>query len=476
MIPSRSKGRLRPFLLRVFLLAVYALVFWLLFTSAGVGFDWFLFASISLILLAPLWLFFFAQFVLPVTTITDRLRAFWRFFLYNIGLHGPAVFVKDGEVIQHFGEDRAPFPGVVWLDSASAAVLRKPEQFTRAIGPGITFTRWKERLGGTVDLHLQTATIGPQTTENPFAEWRKDEPIDLFEERQRNRDLTRAITRDGIEIVPTLAVTFRVATRPGEGGTGFGYNPEVVRRAVIRRTNDLTHPDENTPLPLWKRLPTLLAADVWKELVACYTLENLFPLSPEQPSALEGIRKAILARLTEPEVEALDEYGRPQANQPLVPSPEFKLLQDRGLEVQDVFITGLSLPPTVETQLIHRWKGSWSGFVRQQQDLIDQERGNQTQLGRLEALNQLTLSACQRLIAADEAAQLGPVAAIPNLATGQPTPCRELTPAEIVAALLTGCQDLYNSESVLHAGSQVQFDRFRELLAWVESQVPPEVR
>ena len=75
-------------------------------------------------LLLVLWMAFFAQFVLPVRTFRDRQKMFDRLITYLFGGHGPALFIENGQIKEHSGERLKKGPGVLWLDSASAAVTR----------------------------------------------------------------------------------------------------------------------------------------------------------------------------------------------------------------------------------------------------------------------------------------------------------------------------------------------------------------
>ena len=47
-----------------------------------------------------LWMAFFAQFVLPVHTFRDRQKIFDRLITNLFGGHGPAMFIRNGELIK----------------------------------------------------------------------------------------------------------------------------------------------------------------------------------------------------------------------------------------------------------------------------------------------------------------------------------------------------------------------------------------
>src|SRR5688572_11463990 len=97
-------------------------------------------------ILLILWMAFFAQFVLPVRTFRDRQKIISRLFAHFFGSHGPAIFIRNGVLVKREGEERKRGAGVVWLDSASAAVTRTAVAIKQTIGPGIHFTENGEEI------------------------------------------------------------------------------------------------------------------------------------------------------------------------------------------------------------------------------------------------------------------------------------------------------------------------------------------
>ena len=114
-----------------------------------------------------------------------------------------------------------------------------------------------------------------------------------------------ALTRDGIEVVPKISVTFRVDTMPAEGdqksGSRFGYRTGISKADKENEANDKKaiykaitgegiNPSAPTETPrhrvAWNHLPILLAVDVWREYVAKFTLDELFKATQEIPPAL----------------------------------------------------------------------------------------------------------------------------------------------------------------------------------------------
>lgn len=340
---------------------------------AGIG-QLFL-TSILCLLGLFFWLFFFSQFVLPVYKLEDRWRIYRRLLLYIQGGHGPAIFIENGKIRQRKGEIKKEGPGVVILDSASAAVLRKDDHFNRAIGPGITFTERKEYLEGdkaVVDLRIQKGKIGPFLSSGAPTGISDDEPARL-EVQQRQRMETRALTRDNIELVPKIVVHFKIDAQPGEGGSQYGYRPSSVEKAILRRNVDANLP-EDTPDRLndWRWLPPHLAADVWKETLSRFRLDELFHSRITQPTALQTIQNIIHQRLTQPVVDELDQFGRPTGQQ--VPSLEYQMLQERGISVLKVEIRDLEMPEEVEKDLIKRWQTSWLSQAKKEKEMIETQR------------------------------------------------------------------------------------------------------
>lgn len=128
---------------------------------------------------------------------------------------------------------------------------------------------------------------------------------DTYDKIQKQRNEVSALTRDGIEVVPKISVTFRVDTMPAEGdqqpGSRFGYrigtstidkkneakDKEAIYKAI---TGEGINPNAPTETPrhrvAWNHLPILLAVDVWREYVAKFTLDELFTATQEVPPSL----------------------------------------------------------------------------------------------------------------------------------------------------------------------------------------------
>ena len=223
---------------------------------------------------ALLWLAFFAQFVLPVRRLVDRYRAFDRLVVYSTGASGPTVFVEGGSVRQRPREMERDGPGVVILDTASGAVLHNNVAYTQVAGPGLVFTKKKEKLAGTVDLHRKfgpNQALGPlgENNEDPFKPkdptGEKESPGE-YEARQKRRQETSGLTRDGVEVVPNVAALFRLEAGGNETSHGFHYNPSAVQRWVTMEGKRIStgRGEEQPHVPLDK-LPAYLAVELWRE-------------------------------------------------------------------------------------------------------------------------------------------------------------------------------------------------------------------
>ena len=179
------------------------------------------------------WVLLVSQFVLPVQTNTERRLVFDRMLRYMAGLHGPAVFIKNGEAIADETEMDNTRPGVAFVDLSSAIALesqwehvdkgksllsrfrrshfyRIAERICRFIidnlvslirrllrlkepirplvriaGPGIVFTQQNEKIREIADLRRQF----------------------------RGADV-RITTRDGFEIQVPVSVIFSLGDKP----------------------------------------------------------------------------------------------------------------------------------------------------------------------------------------------------------------------------------------------------------------------
>ncbi len=462
----------------------------LLFRMGGIGDNLSrIFVDLACVfpVLLLLWLGFFAQFVLPVRTLLDRLQIFGRLITYLFGAHGPTLFIENGRIKEYSGERYRNGPGVLWLDSASAAVTRTAVAIKQVIGPGVHFTNSREYVAGTVDLHIQSQVIGPKETDKPFEAKRPDRTQEEWDQIQDRRRQVSALTRDGIEVIPNISVSFRVSTgfpREGKPGSRFGYrtgvskrdkenekkDKEAIRRAILGEgINPIAVLDSPRRRVAWNELPGLLAVDVWREYIAKFTLDQLFqpdqlvppppPRSPqpteeeidllsqpiqvsgnrsdamqnnlarmvrefnllmwraigslegqkaettrrpfapqpfpaetrlkkepENKTALQVINEMVKARLTQEDVDYLDDHGVRQQGK--VPSLEYKLLQERGIEVHNVMIGNLRFDPAIDETIVSRWSTTWTQNAKAESEQVERKRNLVETTGQEQAIRQ----------------------------------------------------------------------------------------
>lgn len=189
-----------------------------------------------------------SQFVLPVQTWEERRKVYERLRRYLRRKHGPAVFIKEAQIIGQAAELESSFPGVVFVDLSSAialenqSVMMSPEKApepgrigssttnkrkskrrkplptrtrpVRVAGPGIVFTGSGEMLRGVADLRRQFR-IAPNAS---FA------------------------TRDGFSVLSHVFVIFSLGENPEVlKVTCLGDKPEDIRTVKVdERTKKVT--------------------------------------------------------------------------------------------------------------------------------------------------------------------------------------------------------------------------------------------
>ncbi len=366
----------------------------------------------GLAVLTVFWVAFFSQFVLPVRRLPDRKQAVRLLLGYLLGRGGPAIFIENGKVKKRRGEQQRRGAGVIILDSASGAVLRNDVSFTRVVGPGLVFTRKGEYVAGAVDLHrkeLPNPPLGPLGTENPFLSRKIDQSEEEFQQVQKRRYETSGLTRDGVEVVPNVMVSFRLERLPGDVDLSFGFNAAAVEAWVraegiarvqageLRKPEALKAEATTARHVSLEKLPAFLAVDVWREYLQKFTLGELF-LSPldinnGQETGLEIILRMVHQRLTSFEVEELDTVGKPTGK--FVVSREFEILQDCGIRVEEVSINNLRFKPEVERRLVDDWIATWLERARAERDRIEALRALRALEGRQSALERFA-AACTR--------------------------------------------------------------------------------
>jgi hypothetical protein len=412
-----------------------------------------------------LWMAFFSQFMLPLQSLRDRYRAMDRLSVYLVGEHGQAVFIEDGKPHERRGESRRKGPGIMILDTASAAVLRSDFAFTRTVGPGVVFTNKNEYLGKAVDLHTQAARLGPAEREDPFrSQDLENEPLEEYQKRQERRRQTSGLTRDGVEVVPTVVVAYRLKRPPGDNSPSFGYYPLSVQQwatadgPLASSASDKSW--DNIPL---HDLPANIAVDVWREYLQRFTISELFTspiLELERgETAYSTISKMLRARLTQPMVRDLDVEGKPTGHKTV--SREFITLRERGIQVLGVSVFNLRFDQAVETRLVQQWVATWMRQAQAERGLVERRRSREILLGRWDASVRFAAAAASRFDA--------DVLALPKPSNDN----EELIQMRIaLERLVEGTLNESISNPQFIQLLQAEEANLRDLLAWIGEQVP----
>lgn len=165
-------------------------------TSAGIAVEllryWGRFALVTILFLFTfsLFLLLIAYFLLPNLTLEQHLELWKRLWLYLVGKHGAAVFVRNGKILAEFGEKSKRGVGLLLIDRQSAVIVeeigRNQASQTKVGAPGVAFLNPRQKIRGSVDLRPQRRSIS-----------------DLH-----------AYTRDGVEVVTNLSTVFTLGQLP----------------------------------------------------------------------------------------------------------------------------------------------------------------------------------------------------------------------------------------------------------------------
>ncbi len=192
-----QKPWFKSLVLGILLLGIYG--YELKYQGGIINLPGIVFDLVLLFFLIQITVAFYAQFVLPIHTRKDRSRVINRLWLHAMGGHGPAIFVKNGRLVESKNETEKKGPGVLWLDTASAVVTRTDTSLKSFLGPGVHFTDANEKVASVISLHTQSHRIGPEKDDNPFKP-AKDYPSEEEYKKVHDRQMAvSAITGDGIE-------------------------------------------------------------------------------------------------------------------------------------------------------------------------------------------------------------------------------------------------------------------------------------
>lgn len=154
--------------------------------------NWGRFALVAILFLFTfsLILLSLANFILPNLTLEQHLELWKRLWLYLIGKHGAAVFVRNGKIQAEIGEKSKRGVGLLLIDRQSAVIVeeigRNQASQTKVFAPGVAFLNPRQKIRGSVDLRPQSRSIS-----------------DLH-----------AYTKDGVEVITNLSTVFTLGQLP----------------------------------------------------------------------------------------------------------------------------------------------------------------------------------------------------------------------------------------------------------------------
>ncbi len=397
--------------------------------------------------------YFFSQFVLPIQNKADRKEIYKRVRIFERGERGPTLFVKNGRVIRHAGEEGKRGPGVIVLDTASAVVLRTDTKITGTAGAGIRFTAADEYIAGSVDLRSLWQFIGPLKSDQPFLNPVPTSPKN-YNELQSRRQQTVGWTRDGLEVSPSISIKFRVKrpprNQPSESGvtSQYGYDPLSVRNAVMGEVIRLDADTNQKARLEWNKLPEHLVVNIWREYVRKFKLEELFAIkenSGDPPlSGLQLIEEMINKRVKQEQVEALDDSGEKTGE--WLESLEYKQLKERGLEITAVRIHNVLFDLALEEKRISEWSAEWMKIAKQEEALLKEKETLIKTAARNNATKYLATTASSRFI--------NPIA----------------PPQDLYATLwdlIEPLREAMLTENRLSSGMEIELRKMDEILKWL---------
>lgn len=288
-----------------------------------------------------------SQFVLPVQTWQERSAVIQRLMDYAFGARGPVLFLRNGRAVESKGERSRQGAGVLLADQTSAGVLRTETRYTRAVGPGVTFTDPGERLAEALDLRRQVRRLDAV-------------PPASADQQNLGSSSSIALTEDGIPISADITVTFMLD--PGHNSTPregqfphlppFEFNPRAAERAVYGHAHRAKEAGD------WTELPLLVAVDLWREQVKRWPLEALLASGGARPTPLEQIETGIESQLV-----ASDDP--PRSREAAERMREQQVLRRRGIRVLAVEIGNLKVPEPVRREHLRRWREEWGSAVEE---------------------------------------------------------------------------------------------------------------
>lgn len=290
---------------------------------------------------------FFSQFTAPVTTMEQRLILFWQFIQFVYGSSKRLVIAKNGELSALFTPHSKNPASMVWLDSASAAVIEKINGEKQVAASNLIFLSPKDQIKGIADLYVHSLMMGPFPTENLFQTSRSKESTKDYIESSRRLKETIAYTSDGQPISVTLWIEFKVQNNKSSLNS-FGFDPLAVEKALIQKK---TAGIEFKPWIDWKVLAPSLAIKCWRDAISKFTFAQL--VENKTGTYLIG---TIISELRHRMMRSTFTTG-PESERLI--SNEFLQFSERGIKVISFDITNLRFPESLEFEWASKWNDTF---------------------------------------------------------------------------------------------------------------------
>lgn len=290
--------------------------------------------SIGLLFIYAIFILWFVHFVLPITSPDQVIPAFLRMLKFGVTMgrwHGPAVFVRDGEVEgapQEFTKNNA---GIAFLDLRSAMALdkfrdkedeeldgkfpkprrvhfsfRKSKAYpahVRVVGPGLAFIEKNEKIIGAADLRVQsrsrkdvigdtrdgirvrtsvsaTFTLGQppdildvclDDTDHKnkiyVIEWKKDPPAGMRIVSKLNQELNQEDAAEILKFIRNYPNLVSVSSQVPEKKYPYSFDEEQIKRAIYSITH-LNDESPQKPMKRWHEWPTDVVAEKFRILLS----------------------------------------------------------------------------------------------------------------------------------------------------------------------------------------------------------------
>ena len=279
---------------------------------------------------------------------------------FATGGHVAMAVVREAKVLPGpDGESREGItgPGVVDLDSTTAAVLLMDTGQSRIKGPGLIFLRYQERLGTLVDLRIQLRT-------------------GEFE----------YLTRDGIPVRVRVTVRFQIDqthfTRVQVDAPAQPLPvPVVTSQHAIRRAVRGQSVQASGETTQWHEAPLGLAQGLLRAMIADYSFDDL--LQPREPAA--NPRAAIRKELEAGVRTRLAQHG-------------IKLLAlSLGVFFPKDYDPKVEQLDLITRQRVEAWKAEWESRMLKIMAQAQAEADRQHDLARTQAQMELITRVTQAL-------------------------------------------------------------------------------